>query len=689
MFYSHEILKNRQYGVATIWLVATVGKGSSTKRFTRKTIEEVNVQKACGKIIEPGAPVALRLQGQLLFGVSRVYNKQCYYMLADLQKIQLHMHDFFTKFVGNQLDPEAGQTRPENLLIMNDPDFVPDMNLPQFDLDALLAINGQRTEKTSSQMSPHDSMLFSGNSNRGSGFELALNIRDSVSSGPRGDSPFGLQGLSSAQKPEPAQQLVLPQDDDLANVGHWGMEIDENGNILEMDDVIIVHQDELELPPLPTVEGDNQQANPKHQNQPIVDDQGDIVMMEEPLPEVQAPQEHQLRGAHDPFIDDNQHQAPARRKRRARVMQADEETQISRTTIRGWQDDYAQNCGAKNMRATLPSQARINAKLVTFGFGLANIGQNLGVPEMVHPLALDFSGDALFTALTGLEVPGRGTRRSATELIEDGEDENGRRVRPRLDDEADQQGRGLEGDAGVFDEGVQPGRSSPEVGREAQAPMSDHLSSALHMPWNRGSSAMPGSSIRGSAQKGRVASSPLGNRGEIQDPMLYSDGPSLGNDGFGLDFGGIQPQDNSFAGFNVAEGGAQQAQAEASEGPQLDLEGSNFLSFMKDTARAYGERRLDEDLECDRRWVALQDVFEPHKTPRATITHAFYHTLCLATKGRLQVLQDNRINKPFADIFVGIKSVGDVAAADEGGVDAAAAAAAEGGGGGAVEELNA
>lgn len=78
---------------------------------TRKAIQEVDVQKACGKISEPGAPVALRLQGQLLYGVSRVYSQQCAYMLSDLQKIQMHMHFFFTKFGENQLDPDAGQAK--------------------------------------------------------------------------------------------------------------------------------------------------------------------------------------------------------------------------------------------------------------------------------------------------------------------------------------------------------------------------------------------------------------------------------------------------------------------------------------------------------------------------------------------------------------------------------------------------
>ncbi|XXH02390.1 D-arabinono-1,4-lactone oxidase [Hypoxylon texense] len=662
MFYSHEILTSRQYGVATIWLVATVGKGTSTRKVTRKAIQEVDVQKACGKIIEPGAPVALRLQGQLLYGVSRVYNQQCSYMLADLQKIQAHMHVFFTKFGHNQLDPEAGHTRPENLLIMNDPDFFPDMQMPQFDLDALAAATSQVTNRTSSQMSPLNS------SSLGAGFDLRLDLDRSDSSGPRA-SPFGIQGLSSSQKPE-GGGIHIQQDDEFAGAGNWGMDIDENGNIIELDEPAIL-QDEFELPPLPRMEGENQeQANIEQHNQPNIDDQGDFLMMdeelrpEEPRPEGEALPERRLRDEHDTFVDDVQQQDQApHRKRKARVLHADRETQLRSKVVKDWNENYLENCGIKKVRATGAARAKTNAMLLTFGLGLANIGQNLGVPGMVHPLALEFSGDSLFTALTGLDVPelSRG-KRSASESIEDDEEQNGRRVRPRLESDADQQGRGWPGDDIVmFDEDQLLPEDSPEAGRQAGAPMSDHLSSALRMPWNQGSSALHGSSIPGSAQRGRTLSSPLGNRGSIQDVLRYSDDQSM-DMGFGM--GGLHSQDDDFqmrAGAGAGEGDAQ-AQGESQQ-LALDLEGQNFFSFMETAARDLGERRQDEDYDVNRRWVAFDDLFEPRKTARATAVQAFYHTLCMATKGTMEVEQEGEPNMPFGHIWVGIRLTDKITAA--------------------------
>lgn len=47
-------------------LVATLGSKSAMKKVTRKAILEVNVPKACKTIIAPEAPLALRLQGNLL-----------------------------------------------------------------------------------------------------------------------------------------------------------------------------------------------------------------------------------------------------------------------------------------------------------------------------------------------------------------------------------------------------------------------------------------------------------------------------------------------------------------------------------------------------------------------------------------------------------------------------------------------
>ena len=61
-------------------LVATLGSKSSLRKVNRKDIQAVNVKKACETIITPEAPMALRLQSNLLYdlflhdtGPSRVH----------------------------------------------------------------------------------------------------------------------------------------------------------------------------------------------------------------------------------------------------------------------------------------------------------------------------------------------------------------------------------------------------------------------------------------------------------------------------------------------------------------------------------------------------------------------------------------------------------------------------------------
>ncbi|KAI1091359.1 Rec8 like protein-domain-containing protein [Rostrohypoxylon terebratum] len=680
MFYSHEILMSRQYGVATIWLVATVGTGAgSRKKVTRKAIQEVDVQKACGKIIEPGAPVALRLQGQLLYGVSRVYSQQCAYMLSDLQKIQMHMHFFFTKFGQNQLDPDAGQAKPENLLILNDPDFVPDMALPQFDLETLVA-NSQATQKTSSQMSPLDSTILAGSHHSQSpaqGFDIRMDFGNSPSPGPAG-SPFGLRGISSSAQKKVEEHRLLPEDDIFGGDNiDWGVRVDEEGNVVSVNPDVA--QDDFDMPSFPSNGGDfPDNAGDEQHREPTVDNQGDVVMSDGAQLAGEVAPAHAPKDTHEAFLPDDRQrqQAHSRRKRGRRVISADEETQISRTVMNHWQQDYTKNCCGPKTLQTGPAKARTNAMLLTLGLGLGNIGQNVGVPGMMHPLALDFSGDSLFTAFTGLEasVLPRGQRRSASEPIDDNEDEQGRRVKPRLEGNEVQLGRSDD----VFgQDGQQQFHDSLEVGRDPQQPMSDHLS----MPWNRGSSHLPGSSLRGSAQKGqgRIPSSPLVGRGRTHDnAVLYSDDGG----GFGFDMGGI-PSDNSVFSspakpppdpLSPSQAAQQQQQqqkttATADPWPTLNVEDKNFLSFVRSTAHDNGERRLDEDFDVNRRWVALDDVLAPRETNRATAAQAFFHVLSLATKGRVHVQQEGEPEVGFGGIWVGVM-MGDAA----GGGGAAAAA---------------
>ncbi|KAG6254342.1 hypothetical protein E4U24_007586 [Claviceps purpurea] len=89
---------------------ATVGKSNQPK-LNRKAIQGVNVPKACQKIIDPGAPLALRLQGNLLYGVSRVFSHQCNYVLSDAEKTQSDMMTFFRSMNTSEIDPKAGKAK--------------------------------------------------------------------------------------------------------------------------------------------------------------------------------------------------------------------------------------------------------------------------------------------------------------------------------------------------------------------------------------------------------------------------------------------------------------------------------------------------------------------------------------------------------------------------------------------------
>lgn len=84
---------------------------TSQKKLSRKAIQDVDVPKACEKIIHPGAPLALRLQGSLLYGVSRVFSQQCGYVLVDAERCQSDMLSYFKAMQQSELDPRAGKTK--------------------------------------------------------------------------------------------------------------------------------------------------------------------------------------------------------------------------------------------------------------------------------------------------------------------------------------------------------------------------------------------------------------------------------------------------------------------------------------------------------------------------------------------------------------------------------------------------
>lgn len=71
--------------------------------------------QACDTIEKPpGAPIALRLQGNLLYGVSGVYLKKHNYLLEDVEKMWAHMRAFYRSLQqspSNGTDINAGKAK--------------------------------------------------------------------------------------------------------------------------------------------------------------------------------------------------------------------------------------------------------------------------------------------------------------------------------------------------------------------------------------------------------------------------------------------------------------------------------------------------------------------------------------------------------------------------------------------------
>ena len=86
--------------------------GARTTGLHRKAVLEVSVEKTCGTIKDPpGAPIALRLQGTLLYGTVRIYQEQCRYVLNDSEKTQRAMSKLYSGMLDDKLDKNAGKTK--------------------------------------------------------------------------------------------------------------------------------------------------------------------------------------------------------------------------------------------------------------------------------------------------------------------------------------------------------------------------------------------------------------------------------------------------------------------------------------------------------------------------------------------------------------------------------------------------
>ncbi|TFB02129.1 Meiotic recombination protein rec8 [Trichoderma ghanense] len=679
MFYSHEILNNTQYGVATIWLVATVGKGNQ-KRLTKKAIQEVNVPKACEKILDPGAPLALRLQGNLLYGVSRVFAHQCAYVLTDAEKTQSDMVTFFRIIQTSETDPRAGKTKRQNIMLEDDPSFDPLAALPNFELlrwdKDLLPYPSQGSASKFSQMTPLGTASQGSSSPRHPPALINLQLPPSSQSAASGRIPSDFGNLSplfgkSIHLPDDMGEFQPFGEDEFPSIAGCGLDFDGEGNLIGLFDA------EPELPPLPVaaspVVGLGLQRVPKRNRGSIMEEEENLLEFGDDAQQVveaiqsvegNQPMEAQQQVAETAEGEIAQASARMARSRRPGLnTMLDTSIALPSSVIRDWskinRDHVASNL-KQPRTTTTPAQAKKNAMALLYEYGVAHVGAYHQKAGLVHPLASEFAGISLKARLQGqepdeveqLEPIKRGRRRKSDEAF-DGEQEGGNRsTRPRMTEDVEL-GRGEDHNAPddahiMFDD-----NSVPEIGMDAAPPMEDRHSSSM-MPWSRPGSAVPGSSVRGSAQKSKVAPSPLFNRGSALGVIdRHSDPaePLFGMDDFGSQVSSFQ------MGGPVGPLDFDQGNNDAQASTQgLDLTSQNFLGYVTEQAEKTGVTHSRDPR--NRRWIDFEELADPSTHTKAIAAQAFLHVLSLATKNVISVRQDGAAAmQPFGTLRIGVKSV--------------------------------
>ncbi|PYI03454.1 Rad21/Rec8 N terminal domain protein [Aspergillus sclerotiicarbonarius CBS 121057] len=694
MFYSHEILTSPEHGVATVWLVATLGSRSITRRLNRKTILDVDVPKACGVIMDPVAPMALRLQGNLLYGVSRVYSQQCGYTLTDVQAMHDRMRAVLKVMPGGGLDPSAGKARPEQLILPYDPSFLPEISLPGMGLDLSkfsLSIDMDLSQQSSLAW-PKTPDLSQSALSQSASLRLDLSSDDIIlrdvggfSSDTNvtryGGKAIDLAGIEPFALNEESGVILQPDFD-----------FDEDGNIIELGGS---HQAEAR-PRGATPSGIEARAT-----EDKADTVEDIVMEDQPdlldegvdkaLEKEQEgrPTDAQKTTSTRPSIFDQLGEdedivesktAMHQRQRAPKVLGLDDQIALRNTELAHLNDNYVRNMAAaskQKQRNKLPTLAKKNAAFWVFGQGIGSVGVGVGSSRVLHPLH-SFSGEQLYEALS-FELNNRGNKRIHPSVEEGDPDFDARRVRPRVEDE-EQIGRF--NDDGFWHEDVEIGRNAPPDLRD---------DNSIQMPWNvtasvqssrQGSSAA--NIFRGFGSASDFSSHGISDTGLGRPRSRLTSASPLAGRGFPFDIEGLNSLSipgnegddmNNLDDFDISQylhteldtdnagvfdetpinktgpgriHAFQSLQAfnDDSQKSTLDQESLNFFEYLTTkltTATKHNEEGwagLQSNAAEEVKTMPFSTLLPPQKTSRIVATQGLMHVLTLATKGILAVHQE-------------------------------------------------
>ncbi|GAB7352568.1 hypothetical protein MBLNU459_g2952t1 [Dothideomycetes sp. NU459] len=571
MFYSHEVLTSREHGIATVWLIATLGaKSTLNKKVNKKAILDVNVQKACKTILSPEVPMALRLQSNLLYGVTRVYGEKVSYVLVDAQHAQNDIRTLLkvVKTTTTELEGKH-KAKPEQIMLQEDNNTLL-ADILGFDIEPFHDLTNSDPSQLSSVRSPHStgsSILGSGHVDPSIGGIIIPPSASSAAGGSNGPGRFSLAGSNYGEDHRGFSRVGsgLFGHDVPGLLEDAGFNFDADGNFFETgpdglgdpepsiqlpgpilkDDVLVTNDHGIAYGH--HAQASNQRRGENEGYLPVQDD-FDMYSNVEAFParhrQSTQPGPGEEAAQAEPAINttESSTSAPVRR-RPQRALAADENMELRNHELAQWSANYIGNMQTA-MHAKYQNRftklAKANANFWVLQNGVGGLAYAIGPEEIPEPLRI-FSGNALLAALTGSTCNSSGDKRARQDeaLNEDVDvDADGRRVRARSDEA--EMGR-ADDDIMMNDPGYVETANRDEtieIGRDAPTPLADYMSST--MPWNasasiRGSSAQlaaasisagghqtssigggPVSSLRGRASR-FVSASPLMGYGQARN----------------------------------------------------------------------------------------------------------------------------------------------------------------------------
>ena len=384
---------------------------------------------------------------------------------------------------GQSLHPETrssanGRHSPDQLMIQDDPAFLPDFALPSLDIDfSALDISTDESSRRSSILSPHSQRSSLSSHPDADESMLGLIIPSSASGGAGDLGGFILPGdnISSAQRHSRLGRFLEDEDEGF-NLDP-GFSVDADGNLIEermpgpgaapmgggrlgSDSAASdrVRQELLEGLQAGQFEvcqnvPHSMWASTHRLFQPrAVDldldiprfDDDDVVLPDaEPFPAM-APQPIAGSGllnvppeSHNERESSETVEVPLQQQRRApRTLAVDERQELHNADLAQWKTDYPANMKeAREAKQShkAPALAKKNATFWVFGAGIGGVGAGLGSSKLRSPLDM-FAGDAVKEALTGTKASPARHKRARDDEEDHDSDGEGRRVRPREGD---------------------------------------------------------------------------------------------------------------------------------------------------------------------------------------------------------------------------------------------------------------